>query len=60
MLHRGLLRGQIAENALRENLAELDAPLIVAVDVPDYTLNENLVLVKSDERTERLGRELIG
>ena len=60
MLHRGLLRRQIAENALRENLAELNAPLIVAVDVPDYALDENLVLVKSDERTERLRRELIG
>ena len=59
MLHRGLLRRQIAENALRKNLAELNAPLIVAVDVPDYALDENLVLVKSDERTERLRRELI-
>lgn len=60
MLHRGLLRRQIAENALRENLAELDAPLIVAVDVPDYALDENLVLVKSDERAKRLRRKLIG
>ena len=59
MLARGLLRREVGEDALREHLAELHAPLVVAVDVPDDTLDEDLVLVERDERAEGLGRELI-
>ena len=33
--------------------------MIEAVDVPDDPLHENLVLVKSDQRTKRFRRELL-
>ena len=45
---------------LRELLAELDAPLVEAVDVPDDPLDEDLVLVHRDQRAERARRDLAG
>ena len=39
--------------------AELDAPLIEWIDVPDRGLNEHLVLVERDERAERTRRQLL-
>ena len=57
----GLLLGdEFAHDLLREDLAELDAPLVEGVDVPDDALDEDLVLVERDERAEREGRELVG
>src|SRR5690606_32509878 len=37
----------------RELLAELDAPLVERVDVPDRALREHLVLVERDQSSER-------
>ena len=59
MLHRRLLGREIRKNPLGENLAKLDAPLIVAVDIPDDALNKNLMLVEGHERTERLGGQFL-
>ena len=41
-----------------EFLAKLDAPLIEGIDVPDHRLNEDLVLVKRDEASERARIEM--
>jgi hypothetical protein len=51
---------QLAENALGKLLAELDAPLVEGVDVPDGALDESEVLVVSDQRAERAGGDFLG
>ena len=38
--------------SLGEHFAELDAPLVEAVDVPDRTLHEDRVLVEGDQLAE--------
>src|SRR5262249_47482863 len=56
------LRGalELRNDALREDLTELDAPLIERVDLPDGALREHVVLVESDERAQRFRREPLG
>ena len=49
---------QLREDSISELLAKLDAPLVVAVDVPDDTLDEDLVLVHGDERAKSMGSQL--
>src|SRR5262249_55580797 len=57
----GLRRAlELRDDALRELLPELDAPLIERVDVPDHSLGERAVLVERDERPDRLRRQLLG
>src|SRR5204862_7934378 len=51
---------ELGDDALRELLPELDAPLVERVNVPDHALREHAVLVERDERPERLRRELLG
>ncbi len=48
------------DDALGQNLAELDAPLIEGVDAPDRALGENIVLVERDQRAERMRRQPLG
>jgi len=50
---------KLAENALGELLAELDAPLVVRVDVPDGALDKGEVLVVGDQSTKRTGGDLL-
>ena len=50
---------QLRDDAAGELLAELNAPLIEAVDVPDDALDENLVLVHRDESAEGLRGNLL-
>src|SRR6478672_10369622 len=57
MTLNGLALGELGKDAGRERLAELDAPLIEAVDRPDHALNEDLVLVERDQRSEAMRRE---
>src|SRR5574344_2316469 len=45
---------ELGENLHRELLAEFHAPLVIAVDVPENALHEDLVFVHRDERTEGL------
>ena len=45
-------------NALRQDFAELDAPLIERIDVPEDTLSKYRVLVKRDQLAECFGVEL--
>src|SRR3979411_1530286 len=42
------------EDCLRQLLAELDAPLVEAVDVPDHALSKYLVLVARNKPSEVL------
>jgi len=42
---------------LREHLAELDAPLVERIDVPDRGLREHAVLVERHQRAQRRRRE---
>src|SRR4051812_309382 len=52
--------GQGGFDAPGEDLAELDAPLVEGVDVPDRALDEHLVLVEGDQLAEDRGGELLG
>jgi hypothetical protein len=45
---------------LGQNLAELDAPLIERVDVPDRSLHEHFVFIEGHERAQDLRCELFG
>src|SRR5882724_1382272 len=58
VLERGFGRTfEFRNDALRQDLAQLNAPLIERIDVPDDTLCENRVLVESNELAQRLRRE---
>src|ERR1700761_5594971 len=48
---------QLADDLLRQNFTELDAPLVEGVDVPDSALGEDGVLVECDEFAEDLRGE---
>src|SRR4051795_6520073 len=52
--------GELADDLLREDLAELDAPLVEGVDVPDDALGEDGVFVECDQLAEDLGGEALG
>ena len=47
------------KDLLRELLAEFNTPLVVAVDVPDNALGEDLVFVHGDEGAERFRRNVV-
>src|SRR5678815_175254 len=58
---RGLLLAlQLRDDALGQHLAQLDAPLVEGVDVPDGALGEHAVLVQRDELSQRLRGEALG
>jgi len=48
---------EFGDDALGEDLAEFDAPLVERVDAPDGALGEDGVLIESDEFAESFGRE---
>jgi len=48
---------QFSSDILRQHFAELDAPLVERVDVPNYALGENNMFIECHERTQRGGRE---
>src|SRR5262245_36342541 len=50
---------ELRDDALRQGLAELHAPLVERVDAPDGALREDRVLVEGDELAEGLRRELL-
>ena len=45
---------QLGKNALRQDLTELDPPLVKRIDVPDHPLSEDRVFIKRDQLAERL------
>jgi hypothetical protein len=51
--HRCLRGAELGQDPFGEHLAELHAPLIERVDVPDRALRENAVFVERDELAER-------
>ena len=50
---------ELGQDGLGELLAELDSPLVEAVDIPDDALDEDLVLVQGNEPAQRVRRELL-
>src|SRR5437899_6072995 len=48
---------ELRDDPLRELLAELHAPLVEGIDVPNGPLREHAVLVERDQRAERLRRQ---
>src|SRR6266699_1655180 len=48
---------EFGNNLVRQRLAEFYTPLVERVDVPDRTLHEDLVLVQSDNFTQRFRRQ---
>ena len=59
MLAARLRCRQVGQNALRKDLAELNAPLVEAEDVPNDALREDLVLVERNKRTQSLRGQFI-
>src|SRR5271157_586852 len=58
MAKLGLCR-EFGDDALGKDLAELDAPLVERIDVPDSALGKDAVLVESDELAERRWCQLL-
>src|SRR5215207_2239452 len=56
----GLRAGELGDDRGGELLAELDAPLVERVDVPDRPLGEHLVLVGRNQLSERERRQPLG
>ena len=48
------------DDVLSQHFAQLDAPLVEGINVPDNALGEDAMLVKSDELAERFRREPLG
>ena len=59
MVQFGVGLGKFRKNLLRELLAEFNTPLVVAVDVPDNALSEDLVFVHGNEGAERFRRNVV-
>ena len=45
---------EFGDDALGEDFAEFDAPLVEGVDIPDHALGEDAHLVEGDETGKRL------
>ena len=50
---------ELGDDALSQDLAEFDAPLIERVDVPDRPLGEDTVLVECNQLSKRLRSQTI-
>src|SRR5262249_56151769 len=50
---------ELGNDALRELLAEFDAPLIEGIDLPDRALSEDAVLVERHQLTQRGWRQSV-
>ena len=59
MITHLLLPFQFRQDFFSQLLAQLDAPLVEAEDIPDDALREDLVFVKGDEAAEGAGGELL-
>ena len=59
MVEFGVSLCKFREDLLGELLAEFNTPLVVAVDVPDHALREDLVFVHGDEGAERFRRNVV-
>src|SRR5438094_4296730 len=57
---RCVLALKLRNDALGEHFAQLDAPLIKRINVPDHALGEDTVLVKRDELAENFRRQPLG
>ena len=56
MIDCGLYRAlQFRDNALRQNLAQLNAPLVERIEIPYDALGENVMLVERDQLPQSRG-----
>lgn len=61
MFQIGLSYGfEFGDDALGEDFAEFDAPLVEGVDVPEDSLGEDAHFVEGDEAAEDSGCEFFG
>ena len=44
---------QFGQNIFCKPFTQFNAPLVETEDIPDHTLNENLMFIQGDQRTER-------
>ena len=51
---------EFRDDPLRQNLAQLDAPLVVRIDAPDRALGEHVVLIQRHQRAEAVRRQGVG
>src|SRR5882672_4680504 len=51
---------EFRDNALGQHFAQLDAPLVERVNVPNRALGEDVMLVEGDELAEDFRREALG
>ena len=51
---------QFGNDALGKHFAQLDAPLVERINVPNHALRENTMFVKCDERAENSRSEAVG
>ena len=51
---------KLGNDALGEGFAQLDAPLVKGVDLPDHALGEDAVLVERDQFAQHFGSEALG
>src|SRR5215468_1151764 len=51
--HRLRCTLELGDDALGQDLAQLDAPLVEGIDLPDRTLSEDVVLVEGDQLAQR-------
>ena len=56
----GIVGGEILQDVLGEDFAELDAPLVEREDIPNDALDENLLFVEGHEDAEHAGRQFVG
>ena len=59
MVEFGVGLCKFREDLLGELLTEFNTPLVVAVDIPDNALSEDLVFVHGDEGAERFRRNVV-
>ena len=51
---------QLRHDALGQDFAQFDPPLVKGVDVPDDALDERAVFIQRHQRAERVRGELVG
>ena len=50
---------ELGNDPLRQRLAQLDAPLIERIDLPDHPLREHAMFVEGNQFAEDCGRQLV-
>ncbi len=57
MAHNLIRSSEFRQDLFRQLLSQLHTPLIEGIDIPDHALDEDLVLVQCDQRTQDFRRQ---